>query len=35
MTAPTNAVQTHDRVGLREDLHDRIFQISPTGLSVL
>lgn len=35
MTVPTNATQTYGVNGIKEDLEDVIYNISPTGFSVL
>lgn len=35
MTVPTSTTQTYAQVGIREDLTDIIYDISPTGFSVL
>ena len=35
MAAPTGTYQTYQQIGLREDLTDEIYNIAPTGFSVL
>ncbi len=35
MTNPDGTFQTYQAIGNREDLSDMIFNISPTGVSVL
>jgi hypothetical protein len=35
MTAPSGTFQTHQAIGNREDLTDAIYNLSPTGISVL
>lgn len=34
MSVASNTVQTYSRVGIREDLSDIIYNISPTGILV-
>lgn len=35
MAQPSNTYDSYDMIGIREDLSDLIFDISPTGFSVL